>query len=497
MAIRRTDQHILEHDPQLKRHLAQLGLETLREYRQWCADNGFCRKLDKNDRQRRQEAEHAQRKTAVATMVRKRRERRRPPHPLRDLCRQNCWDDCWSPAVQAFYRLSRHTRIDGRDLKPDLGTLETLIAHLIKCKVRLLDGDPYYPALGLRPGNTALEALPLIVAYHRYWVRPLRNWKPTCRTPHQQFRSLLNHLFVRYGELPPFLEQVWLAGTGERQADMRRLYLFLAAGNSLAHYRAMPIAYTKKMAHHFIQAPRTISVEQAIRWGEVKGMGGDDDLAHAVVQSRLAIDFQNYKFWNVVLQWLIRHPEVDRARVGAIIDYLHFQRFEPQYLLTGEGQPETGAPREPNLTMRGRTPESLLRQVDLWQRTPQERFVYRLNDWTPCGVAGYELLEEDAHGELVNWTIRELLSSRAIVQEGAAMGHCVAQYIGDCQNGDASIWSLQRETATHKSRALTIELCPNSRYLVQFSGCHNRSPTEDEIRIVSNWTRAAKLQVLE
>ncbi|TWT30915.1 PcfJ domain-containing protein [Blastopirellula retiformator] len=490
-----TDQQILESNPQLVRHLSALHLGSLKDYRDWCAANGFCRKLHKTAKLRQREVQYSRRKLAVEAMLAKRREARNADHLLLRICRDQVYRYDWQAPLEGFYRGAHLAKHDGSgaNIKPQV--LEKLVAHLLETKARFLDGTPYYPRFGQRAGNSALEALPLIAAHCRRWIRPIESWTPTSRSPRRQFQSLLQHLFVQYGELPAFLDQVWLAGFAERSAAWRRIYLHLAAGHNLANCNLMPLEYTKKMAHHFHQAPGNSTIEQAIRWGEVKGLGGDDALAYAVLRSRLSVDFANHKFWRVVLQWLIRYPEVDRSQVGSIIDYIQFQRFVPHYVLTGEGDPQATNAREPNFTMRGRTPQSLLRQVERWHGTVHDTFVFGMHDWPPCGIAGFDVVEEEADGQLAAWTIRELLSSKQIVQEGEVMSHCVATYIDLCEQGLSSIWSLERETPQGKSRALTIEVRPQDRQIAQYSGSHNRVPTEEECRIIRQWAQQARLRL--
>jgi hypothetical protein len=49
----------------------------------------------------------------------------------------------------------------------------------------------------------------------------------------------------------------------------------------------LPLDLTKRMAHVFTLAPGHFSIEQALRWSQVVGQGGADELAHAVLQTPL------------------------------------------------------------------------------------------------------------------------------------------------------------------------------------------------------------------
>src|SRR4051794_33692909 len=91
------------------------------------------------------------------------------------------------------------------------------------------------------------------------------------------------------------------------------------------------------MAHHFVQAPHHLSVASALRWGQVRGLGGSKDLASAVIATRLGHSFEDEAFWRTVIHFFANQPTLDPARVGPIVDYLHNQRFVPQEDLIEEG----------------------------------------------------------------------------------------------------------------------------------------------------------------
>ncbi len=154
-------------------------------------------------------------------------------------------------------------------------------------------------------------------------------------------------------------------------------------------------------------------------------MGGTERLVHAVVGSRLGTSFEHEKFWNTVLQFFVQHSMLDPSRIAPIIDFIHEQKF------VGEGQ-ERGSPPQPSFTMKGRTPASLLRQVDAWHRTlpvTKQRFV----DWPPPEIIPLEFVEGSAaSGNRRSWTTTELLTTKALVEEGRMMCHCVASYARSC-----------------------------------------------------------------
>jgi PcfJ-like protein len=95
------------------------------------------------------------------------------------------------------------------------------------------------------------------------------------------------------------------------------------------------------------------------------------------------------------------------------------------------------------------------------------------------------------------WTITELLTSRALFTEGRAMRHCVATYVERCFRGQTSIWSMQVENQCGQHRVLTIEMDLPKRTICQVRGKCNRLPQAAERGIVENWAARVGLTVAE
>src|SRR6185312_16644857 len=98
-----------------------------------------------------------------------------------------------------------------------------------------------------------------------------------------------------------------------------------------------------------------------------RGLGDSKELARAIIATRLGRTFEHEDFWRTVVHFFVNHPELGLEHVGPIVDYLYNQRFVAQEVFVEEGDitPELKPP-QPNLSMKGRTPRSLLRQVGEW-----------------------------------------------------------------------------------------------------------------------------------
>jgi hypothetical protein len=339
-----------------------------------------------------------------------------------------------------------------------------------------------------------LSGLLSLASSHSDWLRPVETWEPAGANPRPQFSSLAGHLLAPY-PVPAFMTSVWLKGRTPEARRQQRWFTLIGSGQNIRR-ADLPLPYTKRMAHHFLQAPDHSSVEAALRWGQVRGLCGSERLAGAVVATRLGRSFESEEFWSTVVQFLVNHPELDGTQVDPIIEYLHDQRFVPQAHFEGTGDDGEWRPPQPNLSMKGRTPRALLRQVADWQKDLGLRGKKPVVRWPRSGIGEFRLAEAGGvgRGERV-WTIRELLSSRELRAEGNTMHHCVAGYVGLCQGRRASIWSMALEDGDGRRRVLTIEVDPATKEVVQASRCCNAEPNPKDREILGLWAQHRGLRV--
>ncbi|QDU88980.1 hypothetical protein Pla175_23640 [Pirellulimonas nuda] len=487
----------VEPDRELLIHIGKLGLGSVESYRAWCAEHGFGQKLNKHWKTRCRERYFAAENAARARLRSKKQETRNPLATVKDICAGRLREgDVTQPQLlrfcQAIQVRKKGPLNERRVPRPEL---LRLLTHLDGCRTKFFDNAPVAPRLGFIEGNTYLEALVLVAIHARGWLRPVERWKPTTRNVGRQFSSLLRHLFARYDDLPAFFDGVWFAGRGEAAAEHRRWYVHVGGGRSIRDCK-LPIPCTKKMAHHFMRAPGDLSVPHALQWGQVRALGGDDRLARAVLGTRLAESFEHQAFWATVLRWFIAHPMLDRAHIGPIVDFLHHQKFVPERVFIAPGRREESPPPQPHLTMKGRTPESLLRQVNRWHGRLAHDNSLQLRQWAPCGIEAFEFTEGAlSGGNLRVWTIRELLGSKALMAEGRQMKHCVATYASSCARGHCSIWTMEVESFQGTSKALTIEVRSNTLTICQARGKLNRLPTEKELGVLARWASCVGLKV--
>lgn len=353
---------------------------------------------------------------------------------------------------------------------------------VVDAAVRLLDvlrgaGEEWLTAR--EPARFAAALLGL-ARHHDRWLRAPEAWVRPSRNARRQLGSLARHLLATW-PVPVFFDRAWLDG----QAAQQGWWLHVASGQNLRTAPGLPVVLTKKAAHHALLAPDGVSVLEALRWGQVHGLGGDARVARGVLATRLGRTFEHDEFWETVVRWFVQHPLLDRGAFGPIVDYLREQRFVTV--------PGTAGPAQPGLSMRDREPAALVRQVEAWHRR-----LGRARPGAPGTWAGHPRLDDlvlrtEARDDAppCTYVVVQLLSSADLVVEGRRLEHCVASYAWSCASGRVSIWSLRRvEQGGAWTPLLTLELDHATNTLVQACGKRNRPPTPAQWPLVERWLRA-------
>jgi PcfJ-like protein len=466
--------------PRMRKHWEVLQVRSPSVYFAWCRTHGFPETLEKSHQDIASEA-------AVITGERERvQAQSRLHHNPRKLIAALCRGDVlpgdvrrpnWGELAQAIAKS-----------KPKPEDREALEALLLWAES---ETDLLFEKLQFG-GQTyrAFDGLIKLNDRRGQWLRPLTAWRRPSHNARKQFTSLLRHLMATY-PVPEFLDAAWVR-TDPGSKLYREWFLYVGAGDNIRNAK-LPIPYTKKMAHHFLEAPAAYSLEGAVRWGQVHGMGGDERLTIAIIGTRLGREFDNDEFWTTVIRFFVANPMLDPVHVNPIIDYLHTQRFQRRNVMVAAGQMQIIEPEQPNLTMRGRTPETLLSHVERWHRglakmKGGENLLFRPSGHKPLFIksGGAEAKSE--------WRFRELLSSADLQAEGKAMRHCVATYARSCFNGDCSIWAMELATPSGVAKHQTVEVAKDG-VIRQSRGRQNKLPTQGEFDILQRWATFAGLAI--
>jgi hypothetical protein len=322
------------------------------------------------------------------------------------------------------------------------------------------------------------------------WLRTPAGFSPRSYNAARQFGELARFLLAQW-PVPRFFDSAW----GERATDTHReWFIHVGAGRNLRTVDGLPFPLTKMMSHHALLAPDDFSIISALRWGQVRALGGSERLAHAVVNSPLRDAWVDEPFWLGVLQFFVANPMLDPRQVGPIIDWIRSQRFvrEPQRIVNGIAC--GGGIPQPNLSMKGRSVHSVLRAVERWHRELNRANVQAALAWPTCGVPGFERIE-GIEGSQKIVRIDEILTSAELQEEGRAMRHCVASYARTCARGASAIFSLKIDSGAGLDRRLTIEIDVRSRRIIQARGRYNALPQPLDERYFRNWATAGGLTI--
>lgn len=142
-----------------------------------------------------------------------------------------------------------------------------------------------------------------------------------------------------------------------------------------------------------------------------------------------------------------------RRQFGALVRHL-LARYEVPFFMDGawrgpDGNLAEGPPLQPHFTMKGRSIDKLLRQVEAWHGDFALDQHVDWEEWSNSGLRGYECEEEDGPlGVTLRWSVRELCDSWALAKEGQAMCHCVKSYARRCAKGGSNCGTVDRARLT-------------------------------------------------
>lgn len=481
---------IIVRDQDFRLHIAALGLKTAEEYVQWCAERGLSTRLKKHWQERGRERFTAAQEPLARRRKLARAQVRNPRQTLESLFAGELSEaDLTQPPLQFIHRL-----LPAIEDAKTRDAFEQLLLH-VQGQSGLIGVTSAWPGLGEQAGNTYIEGLLALAGASGHWLRELKDWQPPSHNVRRQFSSLAAHLTGKY-PVPLFMDSAWFRGRSEIGLQQQGWYLALASGESPRKLN-LPIPLTKKMARCFLQAPPDLLIESVLRWGQVVGLGGRAPLAKAILGSRLGASFANNDFWTTVIRSLADHPMLDAHQVGPIIDFIYHQKFEPQLGEVGPEQVEL-QPLNPDFSMQGRTPMSLLAQMRDWHAGLRRKGTPKPDlAWLSSGISPLELAEgEIAEDSRRIWSITELCTRSELFEEGRVMRHCVASYDSSCEFGRSSIWSLGVDLGNgRRKRVLTIEVSNRRKVICQVRGQANRLPTQKELELIRRWAAQEQLGI--
>ncbi|MCH9648636.1 MAG: PcfJ domain-containing protein [Deltaproteobacteria bacterium] len=484
---RANDRPLTKHEQyELSRHLFSLKLRDKESYQVWCTERGFEPGLRKTEPHRRKELQQHRLEMSKIQRARLSKNSRSPDQLLSRVLSGEAEEELLSPEWARVAELSKTLgkKQGSRD------AFESLVKLALK-KTKLFDATPVIGTYSRGMHNCMLGALASLATYHEVWIRSADQFKPKSKSARKQLGELTRFLLAKY-EVPSFMDSVWF-----KRSRTQGWFIHMGRGQNIRTARRLFVPLTRKMAHCFLGAPGDYTVEQAFRWAQVHGLGGNRRVTEAVYGTRLGREFKNDDFWSTVIRFFIANPMLDTAHYGPIVDYIHHQKFASERIFMGPGRVEETPPPHPGFSMRKRNPERLLRQVEVWHRGLGRVRETGDHAWDSSGIP--EFVQVEGRDKKRRWTIQELLSINALRNEGRTMGHCIASYAGSCASGRSSVWTLRlREPEGDQwkeVRHLTIEVRPQDRVIVEARGRFNAYPTPQQMRILQQWTQQENLSL--
>jgi len=317
-------------------------------------------------------------------------------------------------------------------------------------------------------------------------------WHPSSKNTDRQFNSLVKFVLCRY-DVPSFMDKVWYKS--DNQNDLfQEWYINLGNGENIRKQKGLPIELTKKMAHYFSQANESFEIMEAVRWCQVRGLGGDKRTAMAVLATPLRSSFANNDFWTSVIRFFINNPMLDTYQYGPIYDYIYDQKYRDRGHVYVDNELVHLGPPQPNFSMHRRDPNALMRNMEHWHRNirrERTRYGYRRHDceWDTCGIPGF--LKKGKKESIV---IEEITTSRDLYAEGEAMKHCVGSYVTSCMDHRSAIYSLRRVWDGGFEREATIEVNIANKIITQARKSCNRPLTESDWSFVRQWANNTDME---
>lgn len=343
---------------------------------------------------------------------------------------------------------------------------------------------------GRHPG---VEALVNLSRFGKAHIRSATDWTGTISSWRLAVSSLAHHLVCKY-EVPMFLTSSWYA-TEDAAEDKKRCWFVAHARGASFRSLDLPIAMTRKMERIFVASPDHLAIEYAIRRAELIALGVPSEFIQVVLSSRLATDLSNGMFWRTVWYFLIANArDVDAGQIGPMIDFIQAIRHERTAMETQNGTVELDPPL-PAFSMKGRTIQSMFRLMHEWHRSLGLGSAGLA--WTPSAFKPM-LIEDPSQDVSIpprRWQIIELTNSAQLRAEGSALHHCVASYAEGCRWGASRIWSVRSQRGEKIRHALTVEVDPKRRVIIQARGLANRAASGRPLRLLQEWAVRERLRM--
>jgi hypothetical protein len=340
--------------------------------------------------------------------------------------------------------------------------------------------------------HPGVEALVRLARATGATVRTAASWPGSALSWQGAVHSLAQHLLCRY-RVPAFLGAAWSAH--DAFADAKREWFVAHGSGTPLRSLDLPVRLTRRMEHLLLGTHAHLGIEHALRRAELLGLGADPALAGAVLAAGPVTDLRHGPFWRTVWHFLIANTgAIALDQVAPIVDFLHAVRHEHVPLETPDGV-VLRPPPQPDFSLRGRTPASVLRLMDEWHRQigiGDGELRWERSRLHPLAI---EVAAPEPDAPPVVWELAELTNSSELRAEGAALRHCVPYYAHACWRGRSRIWSVRRRRGASVRPVVTVEVDPQRRTIVQARGFRNRLAAGKSLELLRTWAAREGLRI--
>ena len=258
----------------------------------------------------------------------------------------------------------------------------------------------------------------------------------------------------------------------------------LIRGGNLVYTKDLPFTVSKQLAHVFNTLPGSFddsSIQGTVTDGLIKTalFEHTGDLAYVLYVHRFIRNVDESEFWIKTAMFLHRQGlRVETGGIGELFDYIRYQVFTLNR----------------TIDFSKKKLRNLQQDVEEWHtelnnaRRYGHQGLVKLPD---CGISSYS---HEKQGK--QYIIKQLKTNKELMEEGAALKHCVGLYTSHCLQNGSFIFSLRElrvneQEETDEIRCVTIEL--NRNRIIQTKGQYNRSCNPIELAIISEWMREYKI----
>jgi hypothetical protein len=258
----------------------------------------------------------------------------------------------------------------------------------------------------------------------------------------------------------------------------------LIRGGNLVYTKDLPFTVSKKLAHVFNTLPGTFddsSIQGTVTEGLIKTalFEHTGDLNYVLYVHRFIRNVNESEFWIKTAMFLHRQGlRVETGGIGELFDYIRYQVFTLNR----------------TIDFSKKKLRNLQQDVEAWHaelnnaRRYGHQGLVKLPDY---GITTYSHEKQGKH-----YIIKQLKTNKELIEEGAALKHCVGLYTSHCLQHGSFIFSLRElkvneQEETEEIRCITIEL--NRNRIIQKKGHYNRSCKAFELAIISAWMREYKI----